>query len=451
VFSAWRIARMRRAWREKVIAGVPVLVSHDVGPAVIGLVHHGIVVPSWVEDLEGDAQRTVMTHEREHVRAGDPLLLWMGTFLVALSPWNPALWYALRRMRHAIEIDCDARVLRTRPDARAYCALLLDVGERTLAGVAPIAALAEPSTLLERRIDAMTSRDGGSRVRMLVGVAIAMALIACTIVAPRDRVNPGNDIAALLGRPDTPRSPLDAEVQRAQVLAAANDSSETALVPRTGDAIARVFPEILQRKDSSHRMLTLTYDYRGYLRGHFLRTVGPWHDYGAPDFSSVQISVWGMRALDSLNATLGYVIEKWNIDGEPLESAYGGRHGPAYSKNIPPQLQFARRVDSLARVDYPEAYTKLPEGLAVLVIFDPDGRVIRSTSQYMPIAQLFEKIPHTPRNHPLSVRSASSIIAHITPFDTEHFSGYGAQTFHDTPSAVLLFAEERRAKPAAGK
>ena len=133
--SAWRVARMQRAWREGIIAGVPVLVSHDVGPAVIGLVHHGIVVPAWVEALREDEQRTVMTHEREHVRAGDPLLLWGATLVVALVPWNVALWYALRRLRHAIEMDCDARVLRTRPDARAYCTLLLDVGERTLAGV----------------------------------------------------------------------------------------------------------------------------------------------------------------------------------------------------------------------------------------------------------------------------------------------------------------------------
>ena len=157
--SAWRVTRMRRDWRESVMAGVPVLVSHDVGPAVIGLIHHGIVVPQWVESLDDDSQRTVLTHEREHVRAGDPLLLWSATILVALVPWNAALWYALRRLRHAIEMDCDARVLRVRPDTRAYCTLLLDVGERTLAGVAPMAALAEPSTLLERRISARASGD----------------------------------------------------------------------------------------------------------------------------------------------------------------------------------------------------------------------------------------------------------------------------------------------------
>ena len=86
--SAWRLARMRRDWREAVIAGVPVLVSHDVGPAVIGIIHHGIVVPEWLETLDDDAQRAVMTHEREHVRAGDPLLLWGATLLVAMMPWN---------------------------------------------------------------------------------------------------------------------------------------------------------------------------------------------------------------------------------------------------------------------------------------------------------------------------------------------------------------------------
>ncbi|CAN5535233.1 hypothetical protein BH09GEM1_BH09GEM1_01180 [soil metagenome] len=198
MISAWRVSRMRRTWRESVLAGVPVLVSHDVGPAVIGLVHHGIVVPAWVEALGADEQRTVMTHEREHVRAGDPLLLWGATLLVALAPWNAALWYALRRLRHAIEMDCDARVLRSRPDARAYCTLLLDVGERTLAGVAPVAALAEPATLLERRIQAMTEPLRVRRREVVASAAGALALVAVACVAPRPELAPAARVSALV-------------------------------------------------------------------------------------------------------------------------------------------------------------------------------------------------------------------------------------------------------------
>ncbi len=246
--SACRVAFMRRTWRESVLAGVPVFVSHDVGPAVIGLVHHGIVVPAWVETLDVDEQRTVMTHEREHVRAGDPLLLWGATLLVAIAPWNVALWYALRRLRHAIEIDCDTRVLRSRPDARAYCTLLLDVGERTLAGVAPVAALAEPSTLLERRIEAMMAPVRIRRGRIAASAALAAALIAAACFTPRPEVAPAARVSELVAElnslfaRDAVRqslSPAD-RVRIARSLATAADSvsSKANRSERDGDSTA---------------------------------------------------------------------------------------------------------------------------------------------------------------------------------------------------------------------
>ena len=187
VFSAWRIARMRRSWSPRVIAGIPVLVSHDIGPAVVGVVHHGIVVPAWIESLDDASRRLVMLHEREHVRAGDPLLLWGTTLLVSLMPWNAALWFALRRTRHAIEIDCDARVLRLEADPRPYCSLLIEVGGRTLTGVAPAAALAEPATLLERRVTAML-RSRRLGFREIAGGLLGVGLIA---VACRTPTPPG--------------------------------------------------------------------------------------------------------------------------------------------------------------------------------------------------------------------------------------------------------------------
>jgi beta-lactamase regulating signal transducer with metallopeptidase domain len=193
--SKWRISRMRPRWREGLVAGVPVMFSHDVGPAVVGLVHHCIVVPTWIETLDGRQQQIVLAHEREHVRAGDPLLLWSATLLVSLMPWNLPLWFGLRRLRHAIELDCDARVLRGRSNAQEYCELLLDVGERTLAGVAPIAALAEPATLLERRIDAMLATNALGW-RSAVGAALSAAMLAVACYAPKPELTPRARVSA---------------------------------------------------------------------------------------------------------------------------------------------------------------------------------------------------------------------------------------------------------------
>lgn len=438
LMSSLRVASMRRRWRERVIAGVPVLVSHDVGPAVIGLVHHGIVVPSWVEGLDEDAQRTVMTHEREHVRAGDPLLLWLGTLLVALAPWNVPMWYALRRLRHAIEIDCDARVLRSRPDTRAYCALLLDVGERTLAGVAPIAALAEPATLLERRIEAMTSRERPSSPRMAAAALAALSLVSVACWTPRAHLTPRHSIGLLVAGDRSAEIPSERE--RA-LETSAHLRWEEELEPRIDVAIAQVFPEIHGKREKSPRMLTLTYDYVGRLRAHSIGPMFEVETYHAPDFSNVQIQIFAMRTIDSLHATAAIVREKWNVDGEPRVSAYGGRRGPAHSRNVPAHRQFARRVDSLARVDFSDAYLGRDGGMAVLVVFDQQGRVLRTFSRRMPIDELFERLPRMPFGGQQSVQAASRILARLLPTGIDGLTSYGAQTLHDTPDAVLLFAE----------
>lgn len=45
-----RLEVLRAGWREAEIDGTPVLVSRDVGPAVLGVLRHHIVLPAWVLD-----------------------------------------------------------------------------------------------------------------------------------------------------------------------------------------------------------------------------------------------------------------------------------------------------------------------------------------------------------------------------------------------------------------
>lgn len=45
-------------------------------------------------------------------------------------PWNPALWWIVRRLRLAIETDCDRRVLHAGTDVHAYGVLLLNAAAR---------------------------------------------------------------------------------------------------------------------------------------------------------------------------------------------------------------------------------------------------------------------------------------------------------------------------------
>lgn len=430
--SALRLARMRRDWREAVIAGVPVLLSHDVGPAVIGIIHHGIVVPAWVETLDDDAQRAVMTHEREHVRAGDPLLLWGATLLVAMAPWNAALWYSLRRLRHAIEMDCDARVLRLRPDRHAYCRLLLDVGERTLAGAAPMASLAEPSTMLERRIRAMTSHVPVS-LRLATAAALAsLVLVAAAFATPRPAVTPTATLATLLMPIRGLRGTM---AGRATVVRTDPAMSDMRLAPRWSAALRALYPQLRERADTTAMMVVLTYDARRRLRGSSIQPMPVPVEPGfeAPDFSSVQIQFFGMYKAPLLHATVVPVVEKWDINAEPAVSAYGGRRSPATSRNVPPERQLARRVDSLAHANVPQAFTTNGEPQIVTVLFDADARVVRWFKAPIGSSESVDAM--------IQARGPAELLARVMPAPLPPFTTYGAYTFHDAPSTVFLYAE----------
>ena len=179
---------LRRRWRRAVLNGTPVMVSDDVGPAVVGVVRSTIVVPEWALTLERDAISLMLRHEVEHQRAGDVRLLAVACLAAIAMPWNFALWWQLRRLRFAVEMDCDARVLRSVSDVGLYGRLLLECGRprrtRWLTGT----ALAAPGTQLERRIRMMTQSPSRGRAAIVSACAVLGAgalLAACQLPAPR--------------------------------------------------------------------------------------------------------------------------------------------------------------------------------------------------------------------------------------------------------------------------
>jgi beta-lactamase regulating signal transducer with metallopeptidase domain len=182
------LARRRRAWSAAEVDGVPVLVSTDTGPAVVGLVRSRIVLPAWALRADDEARRLVLEHEQEHVRAGDPRLLAAALLAAAVMPWNPAVWWQLRRLRLAVEVDCDARVLRRRGDVHAYGSVLLEMGRRARrTHPAPAAAFAEPVSTLERRIRIMTASPVRRPLLRAAGfgaVAATLLVVACEAPQP---------------------------------------------------------------------------------------------------------------------------------------------------------------------------------------------------------------------------------------------------------------------------
>ncbi len=185
--SNLRLSMWSKGWETRVIDKVPVLVSENVGPAAIGPLFPRIVVPRWVLDLPVEQRLLLLTHETQHIRSRDPLLLNAAWLAIIVTPWNPVAWYALGRLRLAIELDCDRQVLLLRPDAYTYGSLLLDVSARAFATGASIAASSGPARHLRRRLLLMhPSSDRFRRARAISGIAIASAavVLACQVPKP---------------------------------------------------------------------------------------------------------------------------------------------------------------------------------------------------------------------------------------------------------------------------
>lgn len=189
--SAWRLRRRARDWHATQLDEGPVVVAPDVGPAVFGWARPRVVIPRWMTQAPADVQRLALRHEREHVAAGDPQVLTVATLLIALLPWNLPLLWMLRRLRFAMELDCDARVIRNGADPNEYGLALLYVSERQAR--APFTALTavaliERTSQLEKRINFMFNTPRKHRV-LVAGVCLALAgscLYAATkLDAPR--------------------------------------------------------------------------------------------------------------------------------------------------------------------------------------------------------------------------------------------------------------------------
>jgi TonB family protein len=178
-----RLRMRRRGWTPAVVDGVRVLVSDGFGPAVVGVRHPDIVLPRWVLELPADERALILAHEEEHRSRGDPALLAAAFAFAAALPWNCPGWWALFRLRDAVETDCDARVLAGHgASRRRYARLLFAVGSRSVGTVPLAAGFGERVSSLERRIREMLKvRAPRKRLVFQAVAAVVLVAAACTI------------------------------------------------------------------------------------------------------------------------------------------------------------------------------------------------------------------------------------------------------------------------------
>jgi hypothetical protein len=219
------LAWMRRWWRRDTVQGVDVLVSEATGPALVGALSPAIVVPEWTLDMDASQVELMLRHEQEHRRARDGQLLTLAHFALIAMPWNVALWWQLVRLRVAVELDCDARVLRD-ADARSYGDLLLEVARpRRRLALLGATAFAERASQLERRIRAIGQRRGQASRRARLAVAgIGIVVVSAAWIAPH---------------PAAPRRASHSVTPAPTLKATPRDSSA---VPRQTKALAHASP-----------------------------------------------------------------------------------------------------------------------------------------------------------------------------------------------------------------
>ncbi|MEX2284256.1 MAG: M56 family metallopeptidase [Gemmatimonadota bacterium] len=213
------LAWMRRRWQRRTVQGFSVFVSERTGPAVVGVVDPAIVLPEWVLGLEPKQLGLMLRHENEHRRAGDGRLLTAAQLALIAMPWNPALWWQVLRLRVAVELDCDARVLQD-ADPRSYGDLLLEMarprqGPRLMGAT----SFAERATQLEKRIRVL-GRHRSRTTRAARALATSIGLVAVTVawVTPHPQAPARAQALQVVSQPTPP-------VQQAVPAAAAAVSS----------------------------------------------------------------------------------------------------------------------------------------------------------------------------------------------------------------------------------
>jgi beta-lactamase regulating signal transducer with metallopeptidase domain len=182
-YLVWAARRQRDNSTPTIVDGVPVLVTDAVGPATVGLLRSHVLVPKWVLAMPGVQRRYVLRHEEEHRSAHDARLLFLASLFIVLVPWNLAMWWQLRRLRLAVEMDCDNRVVGALGDANAYGELLFKVAQAASHGPRLQPALLGMG-MLEHRLTKLLAPTQLRRVQRIMLAAVVCVLLFVVVSMP---------------------------------------------------------------------------------------------------------------------------------------------------------------------------------------------------------------------------------------------------------------------------
>ena len=275
-----RLRSEMRTWTPGRVAGSPVMISEERGPAVVGIRRSVVVMPKWIPELEGRLLRLVFLHEREHQRAGDHRLFAAAVCSLVLMPWNLLMWWQVSRLRLAIEFDCDRRVLERGESPRDYADALITVGRRVSGPLLAAAAFAERRSAVERRLRRMTAPQARMRVIRTLGasgVAMLAVLFVLGCPGPEDSLNAPEPPAATVTPPadaiEWEPAPMPSEEARSRADRPAFIAYDRPPVLQNGPdvvaALKEAYPQDLKETGVGGRVeMWLYIDESGVVRNH---------------------------------------------------------------------------------------------------------------------------------------------------------------------------------------
>lgn len=158
-------------------------------PVLSGVLRPKIILPQGLADtLEPKRLRHVFFHELAHVKRKDIPGLWVTTVTLLTHWFNPMLWIAARKMNEDREEACDALALKflSQTEKADYgetlvllSSQLADARTVRIVRIVPgVIGIAEPSSLLSRRIETMISRKKITLYSKVLFVGLLLLILA---------------------------------------------------------------------------------------------------------------------------------------------------------------------------------------------------------------------------------------------------------------------------------
>lgn len=178
------IRKMKKSAKETYLKdGVKVYECGGVfSPFAAGLIKRAVFMPKLGEEEKNYALR----HETEHIRRGDVYIKWFATIIKCVHWFNPAVYFAARKIDAECEISCDEAAVSgmSREEREKYVETILSIAEGCAKKRYPLSAnMTGKGKILKRRIDVMKNERKIGKAAKIVSVVSAAAIFAAAVCA----------------------------------------------------------------------------------------------------------------------------------------------------------------------------------------------------------------------------------------------------------------------------